>query len=101
MLSMLPVLPVRVPHSTQRKVPSPALFLSQAWPSEKSHSMLVQIAGGVTMNNTMCLGLFLLVVWYKGLEWTYTSEVLATVGTCSLCAAFASHAAAMPARHAP
>ena len=32
------------------------------------------------MNNTMCLGLFLLVVWYKGLKWTYTSEVLATVG---------------------
>ena len=40
----------------------------------------LQIAGGVTMNNTMCLGLFLLVVWYKGLEWTYTSEVIATVG---------------------
>lgn len=27
-----------------------------------------------------CLGLFLLVVHYRGLEWDYTSEVLVTVG---------------------
>ena len=36
--------------------------------------------GAVTMNNTMCLGIFLLVVHAKHLEWTYTSEVLVTVG---------------------
>ena len=40
--------------------------------------------GAVTMNNTMCLGLFLLVVHAKGLQWTYTSEVLVTVGACPL-----------------
>ena len=57
----------------------------------------VQIAGGVTMNNTMCLGLFLLVVWYKGLEWTYTSEVIATVGErCPLHQLQRMH---MPAQH--
>jgi hypothetical protein len=27
------------------------------------------------MNNTMCLGLFLLVIWYRGLDWDFSSEV--------------------------
>jgi hypothetical protein len=34
-----------------------------------------QVYGAVTMNNTMCLGLFLLVVWYRGLAWDFSSEV--------------------------
>lgn len=32
------------------------------------------------MNNTMCLGLFLLVMHIQRLPWTYSSEVLVTVG---------------------
>lgn len=32
------------------------------------------------MNNTMCLGLFLLVVHSRGLNWDFTSEVIVTVG---------------------
>ena len=35
-----------------------------------------QIYGAVTMNNTMCLGLFLVVMRAKGLEWTFTSETI-------------------------
>ena len=34
-----------------------------------------QVYGAITMNNTMCLGLFLLVVWYRKLDWTFSSEV--------------------------
>jgi Ca2+/Na+ antiporter len=40
-----------------------------------------QVYGAVTMNNTMCLGLFLLVVHSRGLNWDFTSEVIVTVGT--------------------
>ena len=32
------------------------------------------------MNNTLCLGLFLLVMHIQRLPWTYSSEVLVTVG---------------------
>lgn len=39
-----------------------------------------QVYGAVTMNNTMCLGLFLLVVHARGLNWDFTSEVIVTVG---------------------
>jgi len=28
------------------------------------------------MNNTMCLGLFMIVIHAQGLEWTFTSETL-------------------------
>lgn len=39
-----------------------------------------QIYGAVTLNNTLCLGVFLLIVHYKQLTWTYTSEVATLVG---------------------
>ena len=35
-----------------------------------------QVYGAVTMNNTMCLGLFMVVMHAQGLEWTFTSETL-------------------------
>lgn len=35
------------------------------------------------MNNTMCLGLFLLVMHIQRLPWTYSSEVLVTIGESS------------------
>ncbi|KAK9907616.1 hypothetical protein WJX75_007049 [Coccomyxa subellipsoidea] len=43
-----------------------------------------QVYGAVTMNNTMCLGLFLLVMHIQRLPWTYSSEVLVTVGATAL-----------------
>ncbi|KAK9799325.1 hypothetical protein WJX73_002090 [Symbiochloris irregularis] len=39
-----------------------------------------QIYGAVTLNNTLCLGVFLLIVHFKRLTWTYTSEVATLVG---------------------
>ncbi|KAK9825642.1 hypothetical protein WJX81_003822 [Elliptochloris bilobata] len=38
-----------------------------------------QVYGAVTMNNTLCLGLFLLVIHLQDLPWTYSSEVAVTV----------------------
>ena len=35
-----------------------------------------QVYGAVTMNNTMCLGLFLIVMRARRLEWEFTSETL-------------------------
>ena len=31
------------------------------------------------MNNCLCLGMFLVIVWARRLDWTYGPEVLATV----------------------
>jgi Ca2+/Na+ antiporter len=38
-----------------------------------------QVYGAVTMNNTLCLGIFLVIVSIKLLQWTYTSEVLVII----------------------
>ena len=35
-----------------------------------------QVYGAVTMNNTMCLGLFMVVMRAQGLEWTFGSETV-------------------------
>lgn len=52
----------------------------------KSACML-QVYGAVTMNNTLCLGLFTLVVSRQRLDWVYSSEVTAIIGggIVSLC----------------
>lgn len=39
----------------------------------------MKVYGAVTMNNTLVLGLFLLVVWSQRLPWVYSSEVLVIV----------------------
>eukprot|EP00884_Botryococcus_braunii_P018037 jgi/Botrbrau1/4917/Bobra.118_1s0030.1 len=43
-----------------------------------------QVYGAVTMNNTLCLGLFLLVMYKQQLEWVYSSEVTVIVGSTLL-----------------
>eukprot|EP01018_Ginkgo_biloba_P028066 Gb_22444 [translate_table: standard] len=35
-----------------------------------------EIYGGVTMNNTLCLGVFLAIVYLRGLDWNFSAEVL-------------------------
>ena len=49
----------------------------------------------VTMNNTMCLGLFLLVVHSRGLNWDFTSEVIVTVGELKYSSRVGSHGCAV------
>ncbi|KAG0628532.1 hypothetical protein M758_1G033800 [Ceratodon purpureus] len=34
-----------------------------------------QIYGAVTMNNTMCLGIFLAIVYFRGLLWDFSAEI--------------------------
>eukprot|EP00878_Enallax_costatus_P007203 GHUV01007547.1.p1 GENE.GHUV01007547.1~~GHUV01007547.1.p1 ORF type:complete len:589 (+),score=195.07 GHUV01007547.1:201-1967(+) len=48
----------------------------------KSMSLtLSQVYGAVTLNNTLVLGLFLMVVYLRGLEWVYSSEVTVIVAS--------------------
>ncbi len=49
-------------------------------PAAVKSGCCAQVYGAVTMNNTMCLGLFLLVMHIRMLPWTYSSEVITTVG---------------------
>ena len=42
--------------------------------------MCPQVYGAATMNNTLCLGIFLLLVHVRGLRWEFTSEVIVIIG---------------------
>ena len=37
---------------------------------------MVQLYGAVTMNNVLCLSVFLALVYLRGLVWNFSSEVL-------------------------
>jgi hypothetical protein len=41
----------------------------------------MQVYGAVTINNTVVLGVFLYVVAARGLDWVYSSEVVAICGS--------------------
>eukprot|EP00951_Prasinocladus_malaysianus_P030896 scaffold293503_cov37-Prasinocladus_malaysianus.AAC.1 len=44
----------------------------------------VAIYGAITMNNTLCLGIFLAIVHVRGLTWDFSAEVTAMVGVILL-----------------
>ena len=35
----------------------------------------LSLLGGVTINNTFCLGIFLALVYFRGLQWEFSAEV--------------------------
>ncbi len=53
-------------------LPAPALLTLQ--------EMLGECNWQVTMNNTLCLGVFLLVIYQQRLPWVYSSEVAVILG---------------------
>jgi Ca2+/Na+ antiporter len=55
-----------------------------------------ELYGAVTMNNVLCLSVFLGLVYARGLEWNFSSEVLVIVIVCVLMGAFSSFRTTFP-----
>lgn len=49
-----------------------------------------ELYGAVTMNNVLCLSVFLALVYIRGLTWDFSSEVLVILIVCVVVGAFAS-----------
>lgn len=49
-----------------------------------------ELYGAVTMNNVLCLSVFLALVYVRGLTWDFSSEVLVILIVCVVMGAFAS-----------
>nr|CAB3471770.1 unnamed protein product [Digitaria exilis] len=49
-----------------------------------------EVYGGVTMNNTLCLGVFLALIYFRNLTWDFSSEVLIILLVCVVMALFTS-----------
>ncbi|KQK03282.1 sodium/calcium exchanger NCL1 [Brachypodium distachyon] len=49
-----------------------------------------EVYGGVTMNNTLCLGVFLALIYFRNLTWDFSSEVLIILLVCVIMGLFTS-----------
>jgi len=55
-----------------------------------------EVYGGVTMNNTLCLAVFLSLVYIRGLTWDFSSEVLVIFLVCIIMGLFTSFRTTFP-----
>ncbi|KAJ7948715.1 Calcium-binding EF-hand [Quillaja saponaria] len=55
-----------------------------------------EIYGAVTMNNVLCLSVFLALVYVRGLTWDFSSEVLVILIVCIVMGVFASFRTVFP-----
>lgn len=58
--------------------------------------LLLQIYGGVTMNNTLCLAVFLALVYLRHLTWDFSAEVLIILVVCIVMGLFTSFRTTFP-----
>lgn len=56
----------------------------------------MQLYGAVTMNNVLCLAVFLALVYIRGLTWDFSAEVLVIVVVCVVMGLFASFRKSFP-----
>ncbi|KAE8795698.1 hypothetical protein D1007_29413 [Hordeum vulgare] len=55
-----------------------------------------EVYGGVTMNNTLCLGVFLALIYFRELTWDFSSEVLVILLACVIMGLFTSFRTSFP-----
>ncbi|KAJ9163321.1 hypothetical protein P3X46_023000 [Hevea brasiliensis] len=55
-----------------------------------------QLYGAVTMNNLLCLSVFMAIVYVRGLTWDFSSEVLVIFVVCIVMGSFASFRTTFP-----
>ncbi|KAF9666603.1 hypothetical protein SADUNF_Sadunf16G0245900 [Salix dunnii] len=55
-----------------------------------------ELYGAVTMNNVLCLSVFLALVYFRGLTWDFSAEVLVICIVCIVMGAFASFRTTFP-----
>lgn len=58
--------------------------------------LVMQIYGAVTMNNVLCLSVFLALVYVRGLTWDFSSEVLVILIVCIVMGLFGSFRTTFP-----
>ncbi|KAJ3693887.1 hypothetical protein LUZ60_009367 [Juncus effusus] len=81
---------VALPLATNSSEAVSALIFASRKKQRTSSLTFSEIYGGVTMNNTLCLAVFLALVYLRGLTWDFTSEVLVILLVCVIMAVFTS-----------
>ncbi|KAF7142014.1 hypothetical protein RHSIM_Rhsim06G0204400 [Rhododendron simsii] len=80
---------IGLPLATSNEAVSAIIFASRK--KQRSASLTFsELYGAVTMNNVLCLSVFLALVYVRGLTWDFSAEVLVIVIVCVVMGAFAS-----------
>nr|CAB3449460.1 unnamed protein product [Digitaria exilis] len=72
------------------------LLLGTAMAAAFADPLVDAVYGAVTMNNTLCLAVFLALVYVRGLTWDFSSEVLIIFLVCTIMGLFTSFRTSFP-----
>ncbi|KAJ8765240.1 hypothetical protein K2173_011920 [Erythroxylum novogranatense] len=87
---------IALPLATNSSEAVSAIIFSSRKKIRTSSLTFSELYGAVTMNNLLCLSVFLALVYIRGLTWDFSSEVLVIFIVCIVMGAFASFRTTFP-----
>ncbi|XP_073287240.1 sodium/calcium exchanger NCL-like [Primulina huaijiensis] len=81
---------IALPFATNSSEAVSAIIFSSRKKFRSASLSFSELYGAVTMNNVLCLSVFLAIVYVRGLEWDFSSEVLVILIVCLVMGFFAS-----------
>ncbi|KAJ0963079.1 hypothetical protein J5N97_028201 [Dioscorea zingiberensis] len=87
---------IAMPLATNSSEAVSALIFASRKKQRTASLTFSEIYGGVTMNNTLCLAVFLALVYVRDLTWNFSSEVLIILIVCVIMGLFTSFRTKFP-----
>ncbi|OMO74858.1 Calcium-binding EF-hand [Corchorus capsularis] len=87
---------IALPLATNSSEAVSAIIFASRKNKRTSSLTFSELYGAVTMNNVLCLSVFLALVFVRGLTWDFSSEVLVILIVCLVMGAFASFRTTFP-----
>ncbi|XP_062189983.1 sodium/calcium exchanger NCL1-like [Phragmites australis] len=87
---------IALPLATNSSEAVSAIIFASRKKQRTSSLTFSEVYGGVTMNNTLCLGVFLALIYIRNLTWDFSSEVLIILLVCVIMALFTSFRTTFP-----
>ncbi|XP_040987372.1 sodium/calcium exchanger NCL-like [Juglans microcarpa x Juglans regia] len=81
---------IALPLATNSSEAVTAIIFASRHTRKTASLTFSELYGAVTMNNVLCLSVFLALVYIRGLTWDFSSEVLVIVIVCIVVGGFAS-----------
>ncbi|XP_039170135.1 sodium/calcium exchanger NCL [Eucalyptus grandis] len=87
---------IALPLATNSSEAVSAIIFASRKKQETASLTFSELYGAVTMNNLLCLAVFLALVYIRGLTWDFTSEVIVILIVCIVMGIFASFRTTFP-----
>ncbi|XP_006643900.1 sodium/calcium exchanger NCL1 [Oryza brachyantha] len=87
---------IALPLATNSSEAVSAIIFASRKKLRTSSLTFSEVYGGVTMNNTLCLGVFLALIYIRNLTWDFSSEVLIILLVCVIMGLFTSFKTTFP-----